>query len=329
MRSYLSLVFVLMTLASSTTASDKAKQQSKDLIEHAEDKTNIFALSSFQMKASVRIDDKGKPLDGSYLLLWNGPEQWREEITFPGYSEVQVGDKGVVFLKRSTDFIPLRIDQLHLALGYGSSMLLPRSFIHVTPSPDETVKKIHERKINGSKAVCAEVADHENQSRELCVDESTGALVRQSPFLDREMIPISTKLFPRFLSYGENGKPLAEVRVTELQTTEQLPSSAFAPPREAVSKPGCMNPNAGRLVRKVTPRYPEQERQSHVQGTVVIYALIAKDGTPGQLRIISSVTPGLDKASLDAVQQWHYEPTTCNGIAVDVETLLTVNYHLQ
>jgi TonB family protein len=327
MKPCIRLVLLLVIAASSMTASNDTKQQSKDLVEHAEEKSNILVLPSFEMKASLRIDSRGKPLDGAYTLLWNGPEQWREEISFPGYSEVQVGGKAVIFLKRSTDFIPLRIDQLHKALSYGRH---PSAFIHLAPDPyAEAVKKIRERTVNGSKAVCAEVTDHEDHSREVCVDSSTGALFRQSPFLDREMMPVGGKLFPRFLSYVEDGKPVAEVQVTELKVTEQLPSDAFAPPREAVSKPGCIDPSGGHLVKKVQPRYPEVERQAHTQGTVTMYAVIAKDGIPGQLRIVSSATPGLDKASLDAVEQWRYEPATCKGIAVDVETLVTVNFHLQ
>jgi TonB family protein len=74
---------------------------------------------------------------------------------------------------------------------------------------------------------------------------------------------------------------------------------------------------------------PERERQSHVQGLVAISALIEKDGVPHRLRIISGPTPGLNKMSLDAVQQWRYEPATCNGIEVEVETVITVIYSLQ
>jgi len=327
MKRYLLLLFWLVIQASVLSASDKAKQEGKGLIEQAEAKTNIFALPSFEMKANVRIENKGKPLDGSYLLLWNGPEQWREEISFPDYSEVQVGGKGIVFLKRSTDFIPVRIDQLHAALGYGSG--IRQSFIHVALGPDETVKKIQDRKINGSKADCVEVSDHDNHTREVCVDGSTGALVRRDPFLDRELMPIGAKLFPRFLSYVENGKPLAEIQVTELKATDQLPPSAFELPPGAVSRPGCMNPNPPHLVKRVMPRYPEQERQSHVEGTVAIDALIGKGGSVSELRIISGVTPGLNKASLDAIQQWRYEPATCNSVALDIEAVLTVNYSLR
>jgi TonB family protein len=180
--------------------------------------------------------------------------------------------------------------------------------------------------VNGVKVECAEIAG--GYIKEVCVDRSTGALVRQPPFLDREVMPVGTKLFPRFLSYVENGKPLDEVQVTELKTTEQLPASAFEPPVGAVSKPGCMNPNPVRLVKKVSPSYPAVERQSHAEGTVAIYALLGTDGLPHELRIVSGVTPGLNKASLDAVQQWRYEPATCAGIAVDVETVITVDYSL-
>jgi TonB family protein len=324
---YRPLVFLLLIYTNTILASDKAEQEGKELVKQAEAKVNIFALPSFEMKASVRIDNKGKPLEGSYQLLWNGPAQWREEISFPGYSEVQVAGKGVVSLKRSTDVIPLRIDQLHSALGYGAAPH-PSSFVHVEPGPGETIKKIHDRKINGSKVACVEIVDQENHTREVCIDKPTGTLVRDRPFLDRETIAIAGKLFPRFLSYVEEGKSVAEIQVTELKTTEQLPSGIFEPPSGAVSKPGCMNPTSFRLVNRVMPKYPDAERQSHVEGKVAIYALIAKDGVPQQLRIVSGSTPGLNKASLDAVQLWRYEPAKCDDNPIDVETVLTVNYHL-
>jgi len=321
MKRFLPLVLLLVMASLSTfAASDRATREGKGLVEQAEIKTNIFELPSFQMKASVRVENKGKPVDGSYILLWNGPDRWREEIILPGYSEVKVGSKGVVSLKRSTGFIPVPIDQLHRTLSYGYAPLAPEA--------TEVIKEVHDRKRNGVKVECVEIAAQNKNTREVCVDGSTGALVRQSPFLDREPMPVGTKLFPRFLSYVENGKPLDEVQVTELTTTEQLPSSAFEPPVGAVSKPGCINPNPVRLIKKVSPSYLEAERQSHVEGTVAIYAVIGTDGIPHELRIVSGVTPGLNKASLDAVQQWRYEPARCAGIAVDVETVMTVNYSL-
>lgn len=206
-----------MICSSFGIASDNQSQDGKDLIEKAAEKVNIFALPYFEMKANVRIDNQGKPLEGTYSLLWNGLEQWREEINFPGYTEIQMGGKGVVFLKRSTDFMPLRINQLHAALGYGTSGIF-NAMIPQAPRTGETIKKVKDRKVNGTKVQYAEILDQEKHSREVCVDPSTGTPVREGAFIDKDMKPVGPKLFPRFLSYVQSGKPVAEIQVTELRT---------------------------------------------------------------------------------------------------------------
>jgi TonB family protein len=311
-------VLLILTTSIILAASDKSKREGADLIQAAETKGNLFERASFEMKAEISIDNKGNPIHGSYTLLWNGPEQWREEISLPGYSEIQVGSKGFVSQQRTTDFRPLVIDQLFRTLNYGQERL----------AAWEKVKRVHDRDINGVNVACAEIANSTGYTREVCVDKSTGALVRQSPFVDKELMPVATKLFPRFLDYVENGKPLIEVHVTEITTSAPVPSSAFDPPAGSVQKSGCRNPVPGRIVKKVSPVYPPTERMYRVQGTVWIYAVVGADGVLHNLRIIAGVDPGLNSASLNAVQQWRYEPYTCDGTPVDVETVLQVNYRL-
>jgi EpsI family protein len=68
-----------------------------------------------------------------------------------------------------------------------------------------------------------------------------------------DLTPFGTKLFPRLLSYFENGKPPEEVQVTKLKTTKQLPSSASEPPVGAVSKPGYWNPGGEHVVKAMNP----------------------------------------------------------------------------
>jgi hypothetical protein len=67
------------------------------------------------------------------------------------------------------------------------------------------------------------------------------------------------------MSYTEEGEPVAQVVVTELKTTERLPSASFEVPVGAVSKPNCLNPTVGLLVKKATPSYPESEKRGGVQ----------------------------------------------------------------
>ena len=308
----------LLTLSSLLSASDKTAE-GQAILEQARSRSDIRELASFTMKAKVKIENQDKRLEGEYALLWNGPDQWREEISFPGFDEIRIGRSGTVALKRNLDFVPLRVHQLELALNYGRGDLALRS--------DEGIKQVRTRKVNGIEARCVEITNKLN-AREICVDASTGAMIREKPFIDKEFSALGAKVFPHILSYVEEGKTVAEAEVTELKTAERLPPSAFEVPAGAVSKPSCLNPKTGLLIKKHNPFYPELERRRYVQGTVAIYAVIGVDGSLHDLRIVSGVSPALDKASLDAVQQWRYEPYTCQDIPIEVETMIEVNYSL-
>jgi protein TonB len=82
----------------------------------------------------------------------------------------------------------------------------------------------------------------------------------------------------------------------------------------------------GLLVHQVTPRYPAQARQAHVQGTVILQALIGKDGSVRNLHAVSG-PPMLTQAALDAVKQWHYKPYYLDGQPVEAETQINVKFN--
>ena len=81
----------------------------------------------------------------------------------------------------------------------------------------------------------------------------------------------------------------------------------------------------GLLVHQVTPRYPAQARQAHVQGTVVLQALIGKDGSVRNLHALSG-PPMLTQAAVDAVKQWRYKPYYLDGQPVEAETQINVKF---
>ncbi len=83
----------------------------------------------------------------------------------------------------------------------------------------------------------------------------------------------------------------------------------------------------GNLLHKVTPDYPPLARQAHIQGAVVLAAVIGKDGTIQNLHVISG-HPMLSGAAINAVKQWKYKPYVLNGQPVEVETTITVNFTL-
>jgi TonB family protein len=85
---------------------------------------------------------------------------------------------------------------------------------------------------------------------------------------------------------------------------------------------------ASQLRYKVTPRYPEISKLQRVQGTVVLHVVIGRDGGPKMVEIKSG-DPVLAAATVDAVRQWRYASYYLNGLPVEVDTLVTMNFDFQ
>ena len=83
----------------------------------------------------------------------------------------------------------------------------------------------------------------------------------------------------------------------------------------------------GLLIHQVKPAYPPLAVQARVQGTVVLQAVIAKDGTVRDLRVVSG-HPLLVQAAMEAVQLWRYKPYLLNDQPVEVDTQINVNFTL-
>lgn len=83
----------------------------------------------------------------------------------------------------------------------------------------------------------------------------------------------------------------------------------------------------GLLRQKTAPAYPSIAKTAHVQGTVVIQAIISKTGAVEDLRVVSGPAM-LRQAALDAVKTWRYSPYMLSGEPVEVETTVNVIFAL-
>jgi TonB family protein len=82
---------------------------------------------------------------------------------------------------------------------------------------------------------------------------------------------------------------------------------------------------AGEIVTKVAPVYPPEAKAARIQGTVVLHAIIGKDGKIESLHVLSG-PPELTQSAMDAVSQWVYKPYLLNGEPTEVDTTITVTY---
>lgn len=81
------------------------------------------------------------------------------------------------------------------------------------------------------------------------------------------------------------------------------------------------------LVQQVAPRYPLQAVHERVQGTVVLQALITKDGSVQNLQVLRG-HPLLNPAAIEAVKRWRYKPYQLNGEPVEAVTEINVKFTL-
>ena len=88
------------------------------------------------------------------------------------------------------------------------------------------------------------------------------------------------------------------------------------------------NVQRARLLSQPKPTYPALARQARISGVVRLEAVIAKDGTIQQLRVVSG-HPLLVQSALSAVRRWRYHPTSLNGVPVEVATTIDVHFTLQ
>jgi len=83
----------------------------------------------------------------------------------------------------------------------------------------------------------------------------------------------------------------------------------------------------GLVIHRVEPVYPPIAKTARVQGTVILAAVIGKDGTIQNLHVVSG-HPLLTGAAMDAVKQWRYRPYILNGDPVEVDTQVEVHFTL-
>ena len=84
---------------------------------------------------------------------------------------------------------------------------------------------------------------------------------------------------------------------------------------------------ASNLINKVNPVYDPAAKKAKIQGTVVLSAVIGKDGNVENLRAVSGPQK-LQQSALDAVRQWKYKPYLLNGDPVEVLTTINIIYAL-
>jgi len=80
------------------------------------------------------------------------------------------------------------------------------------------------------------------------------------------------------------------------------------------------------LLSKVDPKYPPTQIKQHVDGEVVLYAIIRKDGSVDSIQLVHGIDPQLDKNSMEALARWVFRPATRDGQPVELEAVVHIPF---
>lgn len=138
--------------------------------------------------------------------------------------------------------------------------------------------------------------------------------------------PANEKVPPGGLVVYQDGKKVFELGPVKTTAASKLPPPDVV---DASSTPVTLTPEAaGELItNRVEPDYPERAREQHVQGPVVLQAVVNEQGLVQHMKVVTGDSQ-LVMAAINAVRRWQFKPYAPKGQAVPFQTEITVNFTL-
>ncbi len=229
-----------------------------------------------------------------------------------------------------------------VAIGctFGQPLRVQSVFASVATAYERALEKSNRREPDDSGAAAlslmtkAASSQHSGASRYL--PPRARALPVQATSAEENPTPAET--LEADVSLGQNRPPVAESRVLIPESLKtQQPEAATVRAVSVKRSPSLLSQlepvslsedlSQGLLVQKVPPSYPEQALKAGLQGAVVLQAWIGRDGSIRDLKLVNGSFL-LGQAAVKAVKQWRYKPYLRNGVAVEAETFVTVDFKL-
>jgi TonB family protein len=81
------------------------------------------------------------------------------------------------------------------------------------------------------------------------------------------------------------------------------------------------------VAQKVDPKYPPDLIKEHVEGEVILYAVIRSDGSVDGIQLVRGIDEHLDSNAMQALSQWKFRPGSRQGTPVEIEAIVHIPFH--
>jgi len=300
---------------------------------------NDQALMPWHMKVSFDLlDPKGGITEhGTLEQWWAAPDRYRWTVTSPSYSATETRNAEGFFRTPVTQPLPLLLYVLH------------RELLSAIPAYNNitTSQPVVSRQNFGKAALdCVMLAPPRKTS-----DPAPPTFLFPTYCLDPDQLNLRLSAATGGQVIARNrlghfqGKTVAlDLSISEGQTLALKSSidqlQGFTPTEQDFQPTADEKPRSDRTARVASgviaglkiggpqPTYPQDAKQAHISGTVILHAIIGQDGHVYDLTPVSSPSASLTYSAVAAVRSWTYRPYILNGEPTEVETTITVNYKI-
>ncbi len=272
---------------------------------------------------------------GTYDEIWLSPEKWRKEINFGAFHLVLVHKENITYQLTPDDYEPAAVIDLQN---------------EVLPTISFTTQKLNGKdlemgttKLGKIETVRIGYGEHKGNKINLPDNAAYFLASDGNLFLRTRDFTVTTytrggMLAGKFalLDFNETqgNEKFLDFKTDSLVANPKTEDKIFDVPDGAKRVPfgGVVSVASGMMaahaLAAAQPHYPEDARARHVTGTVILAAIIDKEGNVRDLRVLTSPDSSLSAAAKDGVSKWRYSPTTFDGQPVEVNTQIRVNFEI-
>ena len=292
-------------------------------------------LKPWHLKVNFDLVKAGRVTEqGTMEELWGAPDRWRFIVKSPSYTSTETRNGNKFYRTTGRDSVPFLLRMLREQIE--APMPSPTSFWKEQPREQRTeFSKVPlecilfapqtlrgEAHLGQVPTFCFDAGQTELR---LMLDRGSEEVIRNAPGR------FQGKVIAMQVVIAESGAPAVKAHIDQLSTFEPKPDDFV---RASDQDPLSIIPEMpggvmiGHKISGSSPRYPDDAKKMHVTGSVVLRAVIGKDGRVHDITALQSPSKILTDSAIEAVRDWTYQPLLLGGEPVEVETTMTVSFNM-
>lgn len=298
-------------------------------------------LQPWHIKVSYQMfDADGDPQNsGTYEEFWVSPNKYKRTYTSDNFTQTDVATHAGLFRSGNQEWpgageIKVRVlllqPLIETDLQHGNLENSERSFGQatlncVTVKPPPTNIKVR-------------VMGYSDPYPQFCFEpknpilrfDSQGAGHNETVY--NNVVSFQGRYLARDIKLTDIGKVRLSIHIETIETVPALADlnaapDAVGPITGRIKLPSVTLLALGLVRQRTPPVYPASARQAHIQGTVVVQAVIGTDGKVSELHAVSGPAQ-LQESAIDCVRKWEFRRFMVSGKAAEVETKFEVLFVL-